>query len=143
MSFTYKYLDDVALADAAFEVRADNWGCLFSGATEALTAVMVDLDGLGRAREHAMEISAPTVEELLYDWLSEIVYLKDTEGLLVRSAEVRIRHEIDWEAQGTLFGDTLNANRHTLGQDVKAVTYHLFEVRREGEEYRAKIVLDI
>lgn len=143
MPFTYKYLDDVALADAAFEVAADDWGSLFSGATEALSAVMVDLDGLEMVREHPLEIRAPTVEELLYDWLSEIVYLKDTEGLLVRSAEVRVTHGIDWEAIGILHGDTLNVNRHVLGQDVKAVTYHLFEVQGEAGEYRAKIVLDI
>ena len=83
------------------------------------------------------------MEELLYDWLSEVVYLKDTEGLLVRSADVRVTHSTIWEAHGILLGDTLNADHHTFGQDVKAVTYHLFEVRRQGEEYRAKVVLDI
>ena len=143
MSFRYNYLDDVALADAAFEVWSDSWGGLFAGATEAMTNVMVSVADLNESRAHPLTINAGSVGELLYDWLSELVYLKDTVGLLVKSIDVDVQSGPIWQAHGILHGDTIDVKRHRLGQDVKAVTYHLFDVSQNGQEYKAKIVLDI
>jgi len=143
MSFRYRYLEDVALADSAFEIHADSWDGLFVGATEAMTKVMVDLDDLRPEHHRQLQVEAATVDDLLYDWLSELVYLKDTDGLLVRSADVKIQAGPLWLAQGTLHADMIDRTRHHFGQDVKAVTYHLFEVTHEGVDYAAKVVLDI
>jgi SHS2 domain-containing protein len=143
MPFRYNYLPDVAIADAAFAVEADSWNDLFAGATEALTAVMVTLDDLGSEVVRELEVSADSVEQLLHDWLSEIVYLKDTEGLLVKSVEVAVVGNAEWQARGTLRGDRIDRVRQRLGQDVKAVTYHLYKIKQDRDHYSATVVLDI
>lgn len=141
--YSYKYLDEVAFADAAFEAWADSWDGLFAAATEALSRVMVELEDLEPKRSQALEMTGASVADLLYDWLAELVYLKDTEGLLVKSADVHVSRSTVWMANGILHGDTLNPDQQRLGQDVKAVTYHLFDVRQSGRDYRARVVLDI
>ncbi|MFH0903438.1 MAG: archease, partial [Pseudomonadota bacterium] len=105
----------MAIADAAFVVEAGSWNDLFAGATEALTAVMVTLDDLGSEVVHELEVRADSVEQLLHDWLSEIVYLKDTEGLLVKSVEVAVVGNTEWQARGTLRGDRIDRVHQRLG----------------------------
>ena len=143
MTYSYEFLPNVALADTAFRVKADAWSELFVGASEALTSVMVELGDLEKRRRMPVDLTAATVDELLYDWLSELVYLKDAEGFLVRSTDIKIFSGAVWQLQGELAGDTIEPARQRLGQDVKAVTYHLFDVARKGEEYVAQVVLDI
>lgn len=143
MSYSYEFLPGVALADVAFQVKADSWDQLFAGASEALTSVMVDVRDLASDRHLAVNLSAPTVEDLLYDWLSEMVYLKDVEAFLAKSAEVKVTPGTIWSATGTLDGDTIQPTTQRLGQDIKAVTYHMFKVSREGNAMTAQVVVDI
>jgi SHS2 domain-containing protein len=143
VTFRYEFLPDVATADAAFHVKADNWDQLFAGASEALTSVMIDLAQLGAERRLGIEITAGSVEELLYDWLCEMVYLKDAEAFLAKSTDVRVEEGAVWHAKGELIGDTIRPGMMNMGQDVKAVTYHLFQVSHSGAEFSAQVVLDI
>jgi len=143
MTYSYEFLPAVALADTAFRVRADSWGSLFAGSTEAMTAVMVDLADLRDTQAKSISITAHTVEDLLYDWLAELVYLKDAEAFLCKTADVEVSPGAIWHARGGLKGDTIAPARQQLGQDVKAVTYHLFRVWQEEGEHLAQVVLDI
>ncbi|MBI3872099.1 MAG: archease [candidate division Zixibacteria bacterium] len=143
MVFRFNYLPDIALADAALEVWADSWGELLAGATAAMTALMVVPEDLKPLKQQTVEVRAESVGQLLYDWLSELIFLKDTVGLLVVSAQVEVVAGESWCAASRLQGDTIDPARHRLGRDVKAVTYHRFEVTQRGSEFYAKIVLDI
>jgi len=143
MTYSYEFLPNVALADTAFRVKADTWSQLFTGASEALTSVMVDLADLEQKRRIPIDLTATTVDELLYDWLSELVYLKDAEAFLLRSANIDVLSGAIWQVRGELMGDTIEPKRQKLGQDVKAVTYHLFDVMHKGPDYIAQVVLDI
>jgi len=143
MTYSYEFLPNVALADTAFRVKADTWSQLFTGASEALTSVMVDLADLEQKRRIPIDLTATTVDELLYDWLSELVYLKDAEAFLLRSANIDVLSGAIWQLRGELVGDTIEPKRQKLGQDVKAVTYHLFDVMQKGPDYIAQVVLDI
>ena len=143
MSYSYEFLPGVAYADVAFRVKADSWDHLFEGASQALTKVMVDPRDLKSDRHLTIDLSAGTVEELLYDWLSEMVYLKDVEAFLAKSAAARVIPGSIWHVTGKLDGDTIHPTEQRLGQDIKAVTYHMFQVSREGDEITAQVVVDI
>lgn len=143
MTYSYEFLPAVALADTAFLVKADSWGSLFSGATEAMTSVMVETADLRDTRRKSVVITAASIEELLYDWLSELVYLKDAEAFLCHGTKVEVAPGPLWHAKGELSGDTIAPERQHLGQDVKAVTYHLFRVWEEDGQHMAQVVLDI
>lgn len=143
MTYHYEFMEDVALADAAFRVKADSWSELFTGAAMAVTRIMVDPTTISATRQKTVTLTQETVEDLLYSWLAEIVYLKDAEQLLLTSVEVDVLDTPTWSLSATLHGDTIDLSRAGLGQDVKAVTYHLFKVWQSGPECQAQVVLDI
>ena len=143
MSYRYEFIEDVAVADAAFRVTADSWSELLVGAAMAATRVMVDPASLQETRTVDVTLEADSIDDLLFKWLSEIVYLKDAEQLLLTGVDLLLDESPSWRLRATLHGDTIDLAREGLGQDIKAVTYHLFKVWRDGSDYCAQVVLDI
>lgn len=139
----YRYLDDVALADIAFEAEGDTLAFLFEACALATTAVMADPATVRPAEMRRVELGAETLEALLYDWLSEIIWLKDAEGLLFSRFLVEVEAGAPSRLAATLWGEPIAAGRASLRADVKAVTYHLFAVERTDGGWRARVVLDI
>ncbi len=139
----YRYLDDVALADIAFEAEGATPAALFEACALATTAVMADPATIAPALARRVALEAETLEALLYDWLAEIIWLKDAEGLLFSRFAVAVEAGDRPRLAATLWGEPLAAGRAALRADVKAVTYHLFAVERADSGWRARVVLDI
>jgi SHS2 domain-containing protein len=141
----YRFLDDVAPADVAFEATGDDLASLFEAAWEATLSVMVEpVDTVLPREAKDLRLEAPGAEALLYDTLAYQIYLKDAEGLLLRLADVRVVED----EKGVLLvaraaGEPPDPQRHSLGVDVKAVTYHRFGLSRSGDLWRATVVLDV
>lgn len=147
---SFKFLEDVALADTAFEATGDSPSELFQAAAQAVIETMANPATLTPTCRKAIERQAPDLPTLLFDWLSDIVYLKDAEGLLFQDARAAVSHDPSdgsWVLQATLAGEPIDPTRHELRADVKAVTKHLYEVRQDGppgkERWTARVVLDI
>jgi SHS2 domain-containing protein len=83
------------------------------------------------------------LDGLFFDWLSELVYLKDAEGVLFSKFDVRIKKNGAYELKAVASGEEISQKKHGLRSDVKAVTYHLFEVKKIGEIWTARVILDI
>ena len=77
----------------------------------------------------------------MYEFLEEIVYLKDTESLIFKKCNVKITENHKIKAK--FMGDKINQEKQELNTDVKAVTMHMFSLKKEKEGYKATIVLDI
>jgi SHS2 domain-containing protein len=80
----------------------------------------------------------------MVEWLGELVYRFEVDGLLFRNAEVRI------EESGGRFrlaararGEPYDTGRHPLEVQVKGVTYHELRVERRDGEWVGRVVLDI
>jgi SHS2 domain-containing protein len=135
-------LDDVAIADVAFEATSGSVSGLFEECAAALTEVMVDRSSLEARTERKIEVAAPDTERLLYDFLSELIVIKDVDLLLFK--EFRI--DIDPDGKGLTCraqGEKIDRERHGLRNDVKAVTMHMFGITHKGKAWKATVVLDI
>ena len=143
MAYTVEFLAEVALADIAYRVTADSVEELFAGAAHALTGVMVDSAAVNADRAIEINLSEDTLDDLLHEWLSHIVYLKDAQSFLLKTPVLKLIRDHPLRLQGRVLGDTIDPVRHSFGQDVKAVTYHMFEVGEEDGGYFAQVVLDI
>jgi SHS2 domain-containing protein len=139
----YRYLEDVALADIAFEAEGDTLASLFEACARATTEVMADPATIRPAQARRVELSAETLEALLYDWLAEIIWLKDAEGLLFSRFAVDVQTGDPPGLEATLWGEPIAGSGAALRGDVKAVTYHLFAIERTGRGWRARVVLDV
>lgn len=131
-------------ADAAFRVWGKDLPELFSKAAEAMYSVMVDVASVRPRISRALSLSAPDVDLLLHDWLSELLFLTDVEGLVFSRFEVEVREEDgSLRLEAVCWGEPIDPERHSPETEVKAVTYHDLEVREEGGVWVAKLVLDI
>jgi len=138
----FRYLPDIALADIAFEADSETVDGLFESSAMAVTDVMVDPASLESAVSRKLSVASESLDTLLYDFLTQIIVLKDLDSLLFREVEVNVAPDMK-SLEASLRGEAIDRERHSLRNDVKAVTMHMFGVRREGGKWRATVVLDI
>ena len=144
---SYRYLEDIALDDVAFEAEAPTIEGLFIEAAKALSETMVSISGLGTAIESEICLSASSMDNLLFDWLAELIFLKDAEQLFFKKFDVTIAKRDSpaphYELKAKVRGDRINPETHVLRNDVKAVTMHKFKLEERPGKFTARVVLDI
>ncbi|HTN42257.1 MAG TPA: archease [Nitrospiria bacterium] len=144
MTQGYTFLEDIAISDLAFEARGDTPAELFQAAALALFEGMADTHRLRPKIRKEIRLRHAQLDQLMYDWLSELIYLKDKEGLLFKEFTVRLDHNSEWSLMASVGGEPIDPKRHGLRADAKAVTYHRFEVAQtEAGGWKALVVVDI
>lgn len=96
---------------------------------------------VGKSVEHSVSISARSKEALLFDLLSEAIYLLDAKDFLVHDSSLRLTQtQTGWSLQGVLRGDSASAEP---GEHVKAVTYHDMRIVETPGHVVLEFVLDV
>ncbi len=139
----FRFLEDIAIADAAFEAYGDTLEELFETCALATFEVMVDTGSVKPLFIREIMLENDSVDGLLMDWLSELVFIKDAESLLFSVFNVNIRKNQVYELKASASGEKIDREKHLLRSDVKAVTYHMFEVVKKDDNWIARVVLDI
>jgi SHS2 domain-containing protein len=141
----YHYLEEIGTADIAFEATGRDLPELFSDAADATTNVMIDnIEAIQPRQTRRIELSNDKLDMLLFDFLQELIFLKDAERLLLRIQEVQIDdRDKMYLVKATAKGETLDAERHHQRADVKAVTLHNFVVEQADGGWKARVLLDI
>jgi SHS2 domain-containing protein len=128
-------------ADLGLRVQAPTLDVLFTEAARGLFAAIVDNpDAIAATTSRTVEIAGTDREYLLFDWLKELLYLSDAEQLLLTRFEVQVS---DTGLKATVFGEPLDRDRHELGHEVKAITYHGLKVEQTTDGWLAEVIVDI
>lgn len=144
MAGTFRFLEEIALADIAFEAEGESVEEVFRGATQALLESMANPTTVSGGWERAIERSDVDPSVLLFDWLSEVVYWKDAAGVVFREAPLILRREGDvWLLRARLIGAPVDQQAQELHADVKGVTKHLYELKFTGGCWKVRVVLDV
>ena len=144
MAWTFHFLEEIALADIAFEAEGESLEEVFHGATQALLESMANPATVSGGWERVIERNDVDPSVLLFDWLSEVVYWKDAAGVVFREAPLTLTREGDvWLLRARLIGAPVDWQTQELHADVKGVTKHLYEVKQDGRQWKAKVVLDV
>jgi len=137
------FLDDIATSDAAIEARGDTLEELFRASATATFEVMVDTKDVQPEIKKELHLENQEIDKLLFDWLAEIIYLKDSEFMVFSKFDIEIKKNSNYLLNATIFGEEINQSRHELRCDVKAITYHLFDVSKKEGRWTARFILDI
>ncbi len=142
--YQYEFIDEVATADAAFRAWGDDLNGLFASCAAALFATIVELEEITLVTSQRVECRSTDLERLLYEWLSELVYLKDTRRELYSHFEVKISEAAE-EVQlvAEVGGEQFDPLRHQARVDVKAVTYHRLKIEKTETGFEAFVILDL
>jgi SHS2 domain-containing protein len=104
---------------------------------------MVDPATLSITVERSVSAEAPQLDLLLYDWLSELIYLKDRDRMVFPAAKVVITGTGPFRLAATVHGGVIDPERTALGADPKAVTFHQFSLEERASGWHARLVIDI
>lgn len=139
----FKFLEEIATADVAFRAFGKNESELFENAALAVEETMVKTKGVKQKVRKEINLADVELDRLLFDFLSELVYLKDAETLFFSKADVKIEKNKGYKLKAKIAGETIDPKKHELRNDVKAVTLHMFEVKKTKKGFEATVILDI
>ncbi|MFC1607515.1 archease [Candidatus Latescibacterota bacterium] len=141
----YRYLDDIATADAAFEASGASAEEVMTASVDAMLNVMVEnIDSVKRTELRTVHCTASSYDMLLFDLLEELIFLKDTELLFLRVGDIRIGvKDHCYYLTAEAHGERIDSNRHQINVDVKAVTLYRLSFKQVKDGWRATVVLDI
>ena len=137
----YKFFDHTA--DVLFEADGKNLDELFEAAGLATEETQVELKGIKHKIKKEIELKNDTVEMLLFDFLQELIFLKDAELLLFSKIRLSVSEGKPNKLKAVLEGEKINPKKQELKVDVKAVTLHRFEVKKTKTGWFARVILDI
>src|SRR3989338_9228510 len=139
----YKFLEDVAIADIAYEAYGKDLNELFENAAMAIFELSANLKTIQAKKKLEIELENEKIENLLYDFLSEILFLKDSKYMVFKKVKVSIKENKKYQLKAIIEGDTINPQKQQLENDIKAVTMHMFKIEKIENGYKATIVVDI
>jgi SHS2 domain-containing protein len=142
---SYEFLEDVAIADIAFRAWGKDLEELFQSAGDATINTMIDnLDAIALKETRTFRLENDALDLLLFNFLQELVYYKDSELLLLRVQQIQIeQQETSYHLTAVTQGETLARDRHHQRVDVKAVTLHRFHLEKIDDGWTAMVILDI
>jgi SHS2 domain-containing protein len=128
-------------ADLGLRMRAGSLDELFVDAGRALFSVIVaNLDAVRAVEEFEFEIEGDRRDDLLFDWLAELLFTFDVRHVLFSGFDVEVGKN---GVKATARGEPVDPDRHELDMEVKAITYHQLKVEREGDGWVAEVIVDL
>ncbi len=138
----YVFLDEIAVADCAIEVVGRDVNDLFETVARAVAEIMVDPATMTVTVQREIELTASALDLLLFDWIAELIFLKDSEQLICTETAVTVTSP-PWRLWARVAGGRIDRARTILRADVKAPTLYQFAVEEVANGWRARIVLDV
>jgi SHS2 domain-containing protein len=126
-------------ADVKIRARAPTLNALFTDAFLALMQVVYGTDrNAGTTKE--IRIESDNIESLLCDFLSEVLFIAEVEGLVFSYAEISI-HGMTLNA--VLHGEAFDPVRHSEGTEVKGISYSGLVILKNANGYMLDILFDV
>jgi len=128
-------------ADLKFRARGSSLEEALANAARALKTVFVGEQVVEHVVEKSFEVSAGSLEDLLHDFLSELIFLFETEHFVAGEVSVTVdgKHHLSAGCMGAV----LDLEKQKIESEVKAVTYHDMKIMETDGGWVIEVVCDI
>jgi SHS2 domain-containing protein len=140
MNRRFEFLD-FATADVCYKAYGKSIEEVYANAALAMFEAIVNTEQIEQKIVKELEINASDYESLMFNWLNELIFLVDVEGIAFSRFDVRFEGEKKLTAM--IWGEEIDPSKHELRTGVKACTYHLMEIGKIDDGYYAQILLDV
>jgi SHS2 domain-containing protein len=138
---SYSYPEGGPAADLLVEATGRTLGEAFANLALGMFNAMTPISEIAEVEEFVVEAQGEDLESLLFNFMDELLYLNDVEYLVPRKLEVSV-DEKRLRAEARCIGERFSRDTHETGIAVKAVTYHMMEIKRISEGYLVRTVFD-
>ncbi|MEW6112174.1 MAG: archease [Thermodesulfobacteriota bacterium] len=128
-------------ADIRVEIYGTDMKEVFAHAALALTQVLSPEAKLAASDQLELNLQSGGYEDLLVEWLREILFQNQTTGFL--AAEPRITELTPTRIKATLNGCYVDMEALRADFEIKGVTYHGLSIKKEEDTYIATVVFDV
>jgi SHS2 domain-containing protein len=135
----YRVFDHTA--DLGVEIYGKTVKDLFANAAFAVFDILTDLNRVRAIEEKKITVEGEGWEDLLINYLREVLYLFNGEGLLLKEFSI-----IDIDPQhlrGKVSGEVFDPLKHRMNKEIKAVTYHQITVRETPDGWVGRVIFDV
>ena len=128
-------------ADLGLRIQAADLNRLFGEAGQALfSAIVANPQVIELVQEVRFSVAAERVDDLLHDWLAELLFTFDSRRLLFGRFDV---HMSETNLVATAYGEVFDPLRHELRMEIKAITYHGLKLEQTANGWLAEVIVDI
>jgi SHS2 domain-containing protein len=141
MEQKFIFLDHTA--DAKFQAFGHSLEEAFANAALATASLMWDVDSVSKRVQFPLGVRGRDLEQLLVQFLQEIIYLFETKMFLLGSAEeVKIKESDHGYSLQAVFSGDDRRERYNVFGEVKAITYNEIKIDK-NDRVTVQVVVDI
>ncbi len=112
----------------------------FASAAKGMFSLITEPEDIREVENRNIELTAADSENLLVEWLNELIYLFDTENLLFNRFDITLLSDTQLKATG--YGEKADSSRHTIEMGIKAATYHTLKIEK-NDGIRIQVLFDV
>jgi SHS2 domain-containing protein len=114
---------------------------VFSNAALALFSLITEPESIEEKLHLNLKVSSDDIDSLLVEWLNELIYFFDAKHILFSRFDIKsLTHN---ELKATCYGEGFDPMKHKIKMGVKAATYHMLKLGKNGDGCKAQIIFDI
>ncbi len=137
----YEYFETTA--DIGIIAYGRDLNELFENCALAVFDIMCNVEKVSPKEVREIKVEEENIEDLLVTWLTELLAIKDIENLLFGKFKVEIKNKNGkYIIEAKAYGEKAK-EEHELETEVKAITYHKMEIKKENSTWKAKFIVDI
>ena len=130
-------------ADVGIRAYGADLNEAFENAARGMFDIISDVDIIEAIGEYDITLSSKDVEQLLVDWLSELLFILTVKQVLFSRFEINIEEKDgQWRMEAKALGEDYDPKKHPYHTEIKAVTHHMLEIK-EDNGYSIRILFDI
>ena len=115
---------------------------LFANMAKGLFSLITPLPRIRKKVCQRVEVGASSHEDLLVVWLNELIFIRETQGILFRYFNIISLDKNRLEP--VCSGEPIDKDRHVLKLELKAATYHRTSIWQDSYGlWRARVILDV
>lgn len=127
-------------ADIKFQAFGNSLKEVFENSALALFNVIYDRK-IKNKNKFKIKVQGEDLENLLYNFLEEILVLIDSRNFLPDKIKILKFNEKNFKIEAEVYGD--NAENYQVSMHVKAITYNEMFIKKEKNKLISQVVLDI
>jgi SHS2 domain-containing protein len=129
-------------ADVGVELEAPDLDAAFERVAAAMFDMISDLDRVGSDWRRDVRVVGRSGdrEHLLIRWLAELLFLHESEHVLLSTFHVERIGPDAIEAE--VAGERIDRERHALKVEIKAPTYHDLVIEETASGWRVRVIFD-
>jgi SHS2 domain-containing protein len=140
--------------DAGLRIWGRDFEELLLNAAEGMSELITDTSGIKETEKKKIVLSSDDLEDLLVQWLNELVFLFDTYGFIGTKFSINPESKLKpavlenekpdaVELEANITGGIFDPGRNERRLLIKAATYHNLSVKKTGSYWEAVVIFDI